>query len=187
MERSIERRIKRANTDWWINEKAIVGMNSKTYIAYMTDMGELLHDVVRTFRLKTDRKSAIEFTVGPEKMFASVDRVHMANAVGNLIDNALKYSGSDAKIHVRCVPKGKECIRISVSDNGIGISRDNQRYVFNKFYRVPTGNLHQVKGYGLGLYYVKTIVGMHGGTVSVNSRPGKGSTFYIEINSEKDE
>lgn len=152
-----------------------------------TDIGELLHDVVRTFRLKANRESAIELTAEQERMFASVDRVHMANAVGNLIDNALKYSGNEAKVRVACFPNGKGGIRISVSDNGVGISRDNQRYVFDKFYRVPTGNLHQVKGYGLGLYYVKTIVGMHGGTVSMNSRPGKGSTFYIEINSDEDE
>ena len=146
------------------------------------DMGELLDEVVRTFRLRADENAVIELKLESEGIFASVDRVHMANAVGNLIDNSLKYSGDRAaEVCVRCWQTGNGEVKISVSDNGIGISHDKLQYVFDKFYRVPTGNRHEVKGYGLGLHYVKTIVDMHGGRVTAESRLGGGSTFCIEI------
>lgn len=151
-----------------------------------TDMGELLDEVVRTFRLKADKNAVIDLRLESEGIFASVDRVHIANAVGNLIDNSLKYSGDRAEVRVRCWQTGNGSVVISVSDNGIGISQDKLQYVFDKFYRVPTGNRHEVKGYGLGLHYVKTIVGLHGGTVTAHSRLGKGSTFYMEINGKED-
>lgn len=147
-----------------------------------TDMGELLDEVVRAFRLRADKNAVIDLKLESEGIFAFVDRVHMANAVGNLIDNSLKYSGGRAaEVSVRCWQTGNGEVKISVSDNGIGISHDKLQYVFDKFYRVPTGNRHEVKGYGLGLHYVKTIVGMHGGRVTAESRLGGGSTFRIEI------
>lgn len=147
-----------------------------------SDMGELLDEVVRTFRLRADEKAVIELKLESEGIFAFVNRVHMANAVGNLIDNSLKYSGDRAaEVSVRCWQTGNGEVKISVSDNGIGISHDKLQYVFDKFYRVPTGNRHEVKGYGLGLHYVKTIVDMHGGRVTAESRLGGGSTFCIEI------
>lgn len=147
-----------------------------------SDMGELLDEVVRIFRLRADENAVIELKLESEGIFAFVDRVHMANAVGNLIDNSLKYSGDRAaEVSVRCWQTGNGEVKISVSDNGIGISHDKLQYVFDKFYRVPTGNRHEVKGYGLGLHYVKTIVDMHGGRVTAESRLGGGSTFCIEI------
>lgn len=147
-----------------------------------TDMGELLDEVVRTFRLRADKNAVINLELEGERIYASVDRVHMANAVGNLIDNSLKYSGDRAvEVRVRCWQTGNGEVKIYVSDNGIGISHDKLQYVFDKFYRVPTGNRHEVKGYGLGLHYVRTIADMHGGRVTAESRPGEGSTFCIEI------
>lgn len=76
---------------------------------------------------------------------------------------------------------GRTWVEINVADHGIGIARDRQPHVFDKFYRVPTGNLHEVKGYGLGLFYVKTMVEKHGGTVEVKSEPDKGSEFIVRI------
>lgn len=147
-----------------------------------TDMGELLDEVVRTFRLRADKSAVINLELESERIYASVDRVHMTNAVGNLIDNSLKYSGDRAaEVRVRCWQTGNGEVKISVSDNGIGISHDKLQYVFDKFYRVPTGNRHEVKGYGLGLHYVRTIADMHGGRVTAESRLGEGSTFCIEI------
>lgn len=147
-----------------------------------TDMGELLDEVVRTFRLRADKSAVINLELESERIYASVDRVHMANAVGNLIDNSLKYSGDRAaEVRVRCWQTENGEVKISVSDNGIGISHDKLQYVFDKFYRVPTGNRHEVKGYGLGLHYVRTIADMHGGRVTAESRLGEGSTFCIEI------
>jgi two-component system phosphate regulon sensor histidine kinase PhoR len=108
----------------------------------------------------------------------NADIVHINNIVNNLIDNAIKYCDKVPAIVISTsINKGK--FVLSVKDNGKGISRDNQKYIFDKFYRVPTGNLHDVKGFGLGLFYVKTIVEEHGGTIQVRSILGKGSEFIV--------
>lgn len=110
---------------------------------------------------------------------AFIDEVQMTVALHNLLANAVKYNSSDAEIifTVKCDDR----LRISVSDNGIGIGKEDQKHIFDKFYRVSTGNVHKVKGLGLGLFYVKQIVEAHGGTIEVSSRPGKGSTFTINL------
>lgn len=108
------------------------------------------------------------------------DRVHLGNVFNNLIDNAIKYSKEAPRIAVRTHYQDKE-ISISVQDNGIGIPKEHQKRIFDKLYRVPTGNLHDVKGFGLGLSYVKIIVEKLSGNVSLNSEPGKGSIFTIKI------
>ena len=96
--------------------------------------------------------------------------------LGNLIDNALKYSGSTVDITIS-LSDGV----ITVADNGIGIEKEKQNYIFDKFYRVPQGNLHNVKGYGLGLYYVRNIMERMGGKVSVKSTLGKGTEFTLSF------
>lgn len=102
--------------------------------------------------------------------------------VSNLIDNAVKYSPerADIRIAVRRLPAPHQ-VEISVEDSGIGIAPDKLPLVFDKFYRVADGNRHDVKGYGLGLYYVRTMAEQHGGTVTAASQPGRGSTFTIII------
>ena len=108
------------------------------------------------------------------------DRFHLSNIVSNLIDNAIKYSGES--VHIDIPAKATdEGVEIRVLDNGIGIAPDKQKHIFDKFYRVPTGNIHDVKGYGLGLYYAKTMVEKHGGTIEVSSTPGKGSEFILTL------
>ena len=108
------------------------------------------------------------------------DRFHLSNIVSNLIDNAIKYSGDSVHIDItaKATDEGTE---IRFRDNGIGIAPDKQKHLFDKFYRVPTGNIHDVKGYGLGLYYAKTMVEKHGGTIEVSSTPGKGSEFILTL------
>ena len=111
--------------------------------------------------------------------------VELCAVLGNLLDNAIKYSNGEAEIDIRCrriatMEQGEQT-EISVSDRGIGIAPEKLKHIFDKFYRVPTGNLHDVKGYGLGLFYVKTMIEKHGGSVSVKSELGKGSTFTIRI------
>lgn len=104
--------------------------------------------------------------------------------MSNLLDNAVKYSRDRADITVRCrrtETNGRTWTEITVADHGIGIARDRLPHVFDKFYRVPTGNLHEVKGYGLGLFYVKTMTEKHGGTVEVKSEPEKGSEFTVRF------
>ena len=108
------------------------------------------------------------------------DRFHLSNILSNLIDNAIKYSGSSVRIDItaKATDAGTE---IRVRDNGIGIAPDKQKHIFEKFYRVPTGNIHDVKGYGLGLYYARTMAEKHGGSLSVTSAPGKGSEFILSL------
>ena len=108
------------------------------------------------------------------------DQLHITNVVYNLIDNAVKYSAAIPVVEIFTRDE-MDGIAIAFRDNGIGISRENQRRVFDKLYRVPTGNVHNVKGFGLGLSYVKGVIEKHGGTVDVESELKKGSTFTIHI------
>ncbi len=112
------------------------------------------------------------------------DKIHLTNVVINLIDNAIKYNTSQPEIKINTVNRNGSVL-IRVQDNGIGISSSDQKRVFEKLYRVHTGNLHDFKGFGLGLSYVKAIVEMHDGKVSVESEPGKGSIFTIKLPTNK--
>jgi len=108
------------------------------------------------------------------------DRVHLTNALFNLLDNAVKYGRPETTIEVRSSQRGNELL-LSVKDQGIGIRKEDQRHVFERFYRVPTGNVHDVKGFGLGLHYVQQIALAHGGGASVRSELGKGSVFTLSL------
>ncbi|NOR86347.1 MAG: GHKL domain-containing protein, partial [Bacteroidales bacterium] len=110
----------------------------------------------------------------------TADRVHITNIVFNLLDNANKYTpwAPIILIKTRNISEG---ILISVKDNGVGISKSNQKKVFDKLYRVPTGNVHNVKGFGLGLSYVKSVVEKHNGKITLDSELKKGSTFNIYL------
>lgn len=108
------------------------------------------------------------------------DRLHLTNILYNLIDNAIKYADGLPVINIETQLKDNQ-IRVSIQDNGIGISKEYQKKVFHKFFRVPTGNVHNVKGFGLGLYYVKNICHAHRWNIYLKSEINKGSTFVIEI------
>ncbi|HTJ48370.1 MAG TPA: ATP-binding protein [Cyclobacteriaceae bacterium] len=108
------------------------------------------------------------------------DKLHLVSMLHNLLDNAIKYCAVKPEITINTFDTGKNLV-VEIRDNGIGISQENQRRVFQKFYRVPTGNVHDVKGFGLGLSYVKTIAESHGGTISLTSVLNQGCTFKIEF------
>jgi two-component system phosphate regulon sensor histidine kinase PhoR len=108
------------------------------------------------------------------------DQLHITNVIYNLIDNAIKYSEGSPLVEIETLDKPGFLV-VSFKDHGIGISKENQRKIFDKLFRVPTGNIHNVKGFGLGLSYVKGVLEMHGGTVDVESEIKKGSTFIIHI------
>ena len=107
--------------------------------------------------------------------------MHFSNIVSNLIDNAIKYSEDSVNIEIKAFQKAEDEVLVSVSDNGIGIDHDKLPYIFDKFYRVTDGNKYTVKGYGLGLFYVKSLMEKMGGSVSVESDPGKGSCFTLHF------
>jgi len=110
---------------------------------------------------------------------AELDEFQITTAINNILSNAVKYSPDPPEIIFKAYDNNE--LVIIISDNGIGLSKEEQMNIFTKFYRANTGDLHNVKGLGLGLYYVKKIVEMHQGQVEVQSKPGKGSTFIIRL------
>ena len=146
---------------------------------------DILETLIEQHKLKAESSVHISVDIEPEDLSVLADRTHFSNIISNLIDNAIKYSHGEAEVTIHCrkvtVEGQNEQTEIPVSDHGIGIAPEKQKHIFDKFYRVPTGNLHDVKGYGLGLFYVKTMIEKHGGSVSVKSELGKGSTFTIRI------
>lgn len=144
------------------------------------DLEDLIVSLIEQHKLKAGKPIRISYDSNPPHLSVTADRTHFSNIISNLLDNAVKYSTEEIDINIHC-RKLKDDIEISVTDHGTGITVENQKQIFDKFYRVPTGNRHNVKGYGLGLYYVKTIIEKHGGTVRVKSEPGRGSTFTLTL------
>lgn len=144
------------------------------------DVNELLDSLVETHQLKSGNK--VQFTLqAASGLNISTDRVHFHNILSNLIDNAIKYSQGDPHVTIRARHTENGRLRIEVEDQGIGIKRECLPYIFEKFYRVPNGNIQNVKGYGLGLFYVKSLVDKMGGTIEVKSEEGHGSTFILTL------
>lgn len=144
-------------------------------------VNEVLQRTLDKFMLQLNEKkgsATLELEAAPDLIEG--DEVHFSNLISNLIDNALKYSREDVRIHISTVNKGKH-IAIRIEDNGIGMSKETVKRIFEKFYRAHTGNLHNVKGFGLGLSYVKSVVDAHGGKIRAESTVGKGSVFTLEF------
>lgn len=142
---------------------------------------ELLPNIVDNFQLQLHEKNGkTEFLLNAANDVINVDEVHFTNIISNLIDNAIKYSKDNLVIKITTHRTAKHFI-IQIQDNGIGMSKETVKRVFEKFYRAHTGNLHNVKGFGLGMSYVKSVIDAHKGKIKVDSILGKGSTFTIEI------
>lgn len=138
----------------------------------------VIEKVVSNHQVKSHSALDIQIDV-PENICLTVDRLHFTNIINNLVDNAIKYSHNNIHIEITAQKHANGDTTISVKDQGIGISAQSQQYIFDKFYRVPHGNLHDVKGYGLGLFYVKNLMQRFGGDVSVQSVKDMGSTFTL--------
>lgn len=147
----------------------------------LLELNDLLKDLLTNFEIQVKTKNGIlQSSLLNEKVYVLGDRVHLINVFYNLLDNATKYSKANPDIKLDLVKK-QNSVLIRVSDKGIGISKENQRKIFEHLYRVPSGNIHNVKGFGLGLSYVKAIIEKHKGTIEVHSEINQGSTFTIEI------
>ena len=145
------------------------------------DIHRIIQNVVSNFSMQIENKNGIinlQLEANPSTI--GVDEIHFTNIISNLLDNAVKYCEAKPVIDIRTEISNKKLI-ISVEDNGIGIRKEELKRVFERFYRVPTGNIHNVKGFGLGLSYVKKIVEEHGGIIVVDSQPQKGTCFSISV------
>jgi len=151
------------------------------YRSLNVDLHQLINNVLNSFgiRIKDDN---IQLDVNLEASDHIVigDREHLQNVFSNLVDNAINYTLNEPhlKIRTRNAPGG---ILIDVEDNGIGIRKEHQKYIFKKLFRVPTGNIHESRGFGIGLYYVKAVIDHHKGSITLKSQLGKGSLFTIYL------
>ncbi|MEI7490839.1 MAG: HAMP domain-containing sensor histidine kinase [Bacteroidota bacterium] len=147
----------------------------------LTDMHSMIQRVVDHYRLQIEKRDGVlATTFDAVNAFAEVDEDHMRNVLLNLLDNANKYSGSKPDINVFSFNRGEK-FYFGVEDHGEGMSVETQKKVFDKFFRVTSGNIHNIKGFGLGLSYVKAIVLAHHGEISLKSEVGKGSRFEISL------
>lgn len=145
------------------------------------DAHEIIQKISQNFDIQiNNRNGKLGLDLGANKACISADKVHFSNVIYNLLDNANKYSPEIPKINIATTNEGNFLI-LSISDNGIGISKENQKKIFDKFYRVSTGNIHDVKGFGLGLSYVKRIMDLHHAEITLESAKNKGTTINIKI------
>ncbi len=162
-------------------QSAVLDSGSMRIRPVDVDVHALLSDVVRNAGIQAERrKGHVRTELRAELAHVSGDRIHLTNVFYNLIDNAVKYCEESPEVLISTSSDSNGLV-VRVKDNGIGIPRNEQRKIFDRLYRVPTGNLHNVKGFGLGLSYVKAVVEKHGGSIRVESEPGTGSTFVISL------
>jgi two-component system phosphate regulon sensor histidine kinase PhoR len=157
-------------------EKKEIELKKQTF-----DVKELVSQVVATLRLQIEKAHAIvNVETSATDLFIHADKLHITSVVYNLLDNALKYSASNPVISIWLKKEGDK-VQLSVADNGIGIPAAYRDKIFEKFFRVPSGDMHNVKGYGLGLSYVAYVVHRHNGTISVENNLQQGTTFNIKL------
>ena len=148
------------------------------------DANSIISNVVNTFKIKVEKYGgSIECVLGANDSIIYVDEMQFTNIIYNLLDNAVKYMREDVEpeLKITTLDRDERHLEIRVADNGIGIKKDDLKRIFDKFYRVSTGNRHDVKGFGLGLAYVKKMVAIFQGHINVESEIGKGTTFIIDL------
>ncbi len=151
------------------------------------DANVLIANITSTFKLKVEKYGGkIDAVLDAEESTVNVDEMHFTNVIFNLLDNAVKYRREDVPLKLTVSTRdinthNNERIAITISDNGIGMKREDLKKIFEKFYRVSTGNRHDVKGFGLGLAYVKKMVGELGGEINVESELNVGTKFIITL------
>lgn len=140
----------------------------------------LVEEILDSIKIQFDKKNAIiEFNTSLQELFIEADKLHISSVLYNLLDNALKYSSNNAVVKLYLSMPTNHLVELRIIDNGIGIAKQFQHKIYDKFFRVPTGDVHNIKGYGLGLSYVNHIIRQHNGSISVKSELGKGSEFTV--------
>lgn len=142
-----------------------------------TDLIDLLDSLTEKYKMGLEHKT-INFDSPLEKLIANIDVFHFENAVNNIIDNAIKYGGDQIEIKIN--KENNDIVTVEITDNGTSITKSNKNKIFEKFYRIPKGNTHDIKGFGIGLYYSKSIIEKHDGLISVDLNKA-GTTFKISI------
>lgn len=157
-------------------DKQEVQLNLKKLHAH-----EMINSALNNIHLQVEeKKGQLETNLANGNDLVMADEVHFTNLINNLLDNAVKYSRDNLKIVLTTQITARE-FKLKIEDNGIGMNKETLSRIFEKFYRAHTGNIHNVKGFGLGLSYVKTMVEAHNGTIRAESTPGKGTTFYLSF------
>ena len=144
------------------------------------DLNGLLDKIVEQQSIKSSKPFHVGLESMPDRIILEADRTHLYNILSNILDNAIKYSGDSPHIQITAEERNGSVI-IRITDNGIGIEEEHLAHIFDKFYRVSNSKRPPVRGYGIGLFYVKTMIHMHNGTIRVESQPGKGSCFIITL------
>lgn len=145
------------------------------------DFRQLIHEALKCISVQIEsRQGSIKFKLNAEHFIVLGDKTHLANVICNLVDNAIKYSREKPELVIETFNREEQLI-IQVCDNGIGIEKEYHKEIFNKFFRIPTGDVHDVKGFGLGLAYSKAIIELHEGSIDLQSEKEKGTTFIITL------
>lgn len=164
-----------------ILQSAVIDRGELKLKAEQIPLNEVISEIGNNANFRVSNVGGkIHMHLPEELIFVEGDRVHITNVISNLVDNAIKYSQGTPDVTISLINKPGE-IRIEVSDKGIGIKKEHIHKIFDNLYRIPTGNIHNVKGFGLGLSYVKAIVELHGWNIHVKSKYGEGSTFSVII------
>jgi two-component system, OmpR family, phosphate regulon sensor histidine kinase PhoR len=177
MNRQVETLLKAAMLD-----RQEVELNLKPINAH-----QVIQDVADNFVLRLQEKQgSLELKLEATNDLIAADEVHFSNLVNNLMDNAVKYAKDNVPPKIMLTTySGEKMFTMRIEDNGIGMNRETLKRIFEKFYRAHTGNIHNVKGFGLGLSYVKTVVEAHNGHIKAESTLGKGSCFTIDLPLQK--
>jgi two-component system phosphate regulon sensor histidine kinase PhoR len=159
-----------------LGQKRELELNKK-----MADIRPIITDVISMYHTKLESRQGIVLAdLGEQPVMLNIDIEHMSIALSNLIDNAIKYTPEEVSPKISVILKDQpKQVSLTISDNGIGIDKSNVRHIFERFYRVSTGNVHNVKGFGIGLNYVKAIMDLHEGKIICESEPNHGSSFTI--------
>ncbi len=158
------------------DSESVMQLNKENF-----DVHLLIENVVHQLVQSTNKKVNLKFDPMATHSVIHADKLHISNLIVNLVDNSIKYSGEEVSIHIKTSNKNTKYIDLQFSDDGQGISKDYQKRIFDKFYRVPTGNIHNAKGFGIGLNFVALIARAHKGHIKVISEINRGSDFIVTL------